>query len=217
MGQYSNALKFTNGTLDLTSTAAQEAYKLLSDLGRATSESTAKAIEANAPWEQVRGNWQKSYNDLVTLADGMGLSKTKAQELATQILVMPPSREIYIEARIKQAKSDIEGLIAAFEATPDAQTVTVEALTSDAIDDLEALGFKITRLPDGKTQVTTTTGSATSAITALRSLLQSIDGMTADTYTTHHISTIQTIVNQSIPGPHASGYNFGKSGGLASS
>lgn len=217
MGKYSNALKFTNGSLDTTSTVAQEAYKLLSDLGRATSETTAKAIEANAPWETVRGNWQKSYGDLVRLADGMGLSKTQAQELATQILGMPPSKDMWINARVAQAKTDIQSVIAAFDAAPDKQTVVVEALTADAIKHLEAVGFKTERLPDGKTKVTTLTGDATTAIETLRALLNGINGKTVSTYTNHYITSKYTslyMVKQIGPGDKGYGVYAPAMGGL---
>lgn len=192
MGKYADALKFTNGSLDTTSTAAQEAYKLLSDLAKATQESTSKAIEANAPWEQVRGNWQKSYGDLVRLADGMGLSKEQAQALATQILGMPPSKEIWFKARIEQARSDINSVVAAFKAAPDSQTVTVKALTADAIDRLKAVGFEVISLPDGKTQVTAATGTAKERITTLQYLLNALDGTVANTYANHYTTSYFT-------------------------
>jgi predicted nucleic acid-binding Zn-ribbon protein len=216
-GQYTEALKMQHGVLDLTNTSAQEAYKLLSDLASATKATTDKAIEAKQPWEQVRSNWQASYNDLVALADGMGLSKEQAQQLTTQILGMPPSREVWIQARVEQARSDIGSVIAAFEATPNAKSVTVSALTADAVRHLQSFGFKITHLPDGKTMVETATGSATTNIETLRSLLNGINGKTVNTYVNTHVNRIESIIKQSVPGPHASGYNFGRSGGLAGS
>lgn len=210
LGEYSNALKMNGGQLDLTSTSAQEAYKLLSDLARATKETTEKAVEANAPWERVRSNWQNSFNDLVRLADGMGLSKEQARALAEEIVGLPPTKDVYVRAQVEQARSDIQGVLAEFEKTPDTETVTVKALTADASRLLESLGFQITRLPDGKTQVHAATGGARSAIEHIRNLLNGIDGKTATTY----VSTVYSAINKGMT--RASGALSGTArGGLA--
>lgn len=193
--EHGNSLKFVNGELDLTSTASQEAYKLLSDLGRATSESTRKAEEAGAPWESIRQNWQKGFNDIVTLADGMGLSAEQARILAEQIVGIPPSKDIWIRARAEQAREDIERVIEAFKAAPNSHTVTVETLTADAIAALEAVGFKITRLPDGKTVVTTDNSQSITAIEQTEAALAALDGQTASTYANHYETTFRNVIN----------------------
>lgn len=200
--KYSDALKMNNGQLDLTSTAAQEAYKLLSDLASATKESTNKAMEANAPWEQVRANWQKSYTDLVNLADGMGLSKEQARLLAETILGIPPTKEIWLQARVEQARSDIQSVLTEFERAPDTETITVDALTADAVAALRSVGLIVTQLPDGKTRVDTATGEATTAIAVLRGLLNNLDGTTVNTYTNHNITTTKRTVVLGGTGPY---------------
>jgi hypothetical protein len=189
MGKYSEALKMVNGQVDTTNTTAQEAYKLLSDVARATSESTKKAMEANAPWNQIRTNWANSYKELVNLADGMGLNKEEAQDLINTILGAPPTKEMWIKARVAQAEQDIQGVIAAFEKAPDEHTITVDTLTADAEAVLKDFGFKITRLPDGKTEVTTDAGASLETLRLLNQAMNAIDGKIVNTYVNHNVTT----------------------------
>jgi hypothetical protein len=197
MGGYSDALKMVHGQVDLTNTSAQEAYKLLSDVAKATSESTKKAMEANAPWEQIRGNWASSYKELVNMADGMGLSKENAQELINTILGAPPTKEMWIKARVEQAQQDIQGVISAFEEAPDEHTITVDTLTADAEAVLRDFGFKITRLPDGKTEVTTDADNSLATLRNLNNAMNAIDGRIVNTYVNHNVTTFFREVRES--------------------
>jgi hypothetical protein len=198
-GKYSNALKMNKGQLDLTSTAAQQAYRNLSDFANATKESTAKAMEAHAPWEQIRANWQKGYTDLVNLADGMGLNKDQAKQLADLILGMPPSKEVWVQARVKQAQQDLDGVIAALEAAPNEKQISVKTLTADSIAALQQLGFTVAQLPDGSFTVTANTGTARTNVGKVQAARDALKGksitMSAEDASTGVINAIKNLVS----------------------
>jgi hypothetical protein len=157
---HASALKMVNGQLDLTSKSGQEAYDALSNVAKTTQEATNKAIEANAPWEQVTGRWKTGRDQLVTLADSMGLTSTEAKALADRILGMPPAKELIFKARTEEATANLDSVIAAFQATPGEKIITVKALGQDAMNLLRTMGFTITQLPDGQFQITAKTADA---------------------------------------------------------
>lgn len=187
--EYANTLKWTNGQVDVNNEASRTTYELLSKVAQTTKEATDKAIAANAPWEQIRGNWQQGYDNLVRLADGMGLSGEQARQLATQIMGIPPSREVVIKAAVQSAVAGLQSVMTAYQATPGQKTVTVQALTEDAMFYLRNLGFTVTRLPDGSVSVTSNAKSTKHDIDAIASAISFLDGKRAVTYTYHKVQT----------------------------
>lgn len=175
-GEYSNALKMNGKQLDLTTKAGQEAYEMLSQIASTTKESTDKAIEANAPWEQISKNWKGGYDQLVKLADGMGLSTEQAKYLATQILGMPPSKEIILKAKTEDAIASLDSVIAAMQAAPSSKEITVKTLSSDAIQLLQDIGFTVTQLPDGQFTITANTGTAKDNIDKVQAARDALKG-----------------------------------------
>lgn len=161
---YGKALKLVNGQVDLTTQSGRDAYDMLSKIAQATKEATSKALDANVPWATVKKNWDDGYNSIVRLADGMGLTKGQAQALATQILGIPPSKDVVLKARVSDAIASLDAVMAAMQATPGAKTITVKALSADAQQILEQLGYTVARLPDGTITITAKTGSASEGI-----------------------------------------------------
>lgn len=174
--EYTNALKMTKGQLDLTKQSGIDAYNMLSQIAQTTKESTDKAIEANAPWAQVRKNWQDGYNEVVRLADGMGLTAEEAGALATKIMGLPPSKTIELKARTEEVITGLNSVIAAANAMPNNETITVKTLTADAVGALRNLGFTVTQLPDGRFSVTAETGTAKSNIGKVQAARDALKG-----------------------------------------
>lgn len=177
---YSNALKTLNGQLDLNATlttkSGREAYEMLSKIASATKETTDKAIAANKPWEEVQKNWKTGYDNIVRLADGMGLTKEQAKQLATEILGIPPTKELVLKTRTEDAIASLNGVIAAMQASPSAKEISVKVLSADAQRLLEQLGFTVTQLPDGSFTITAKTGSASEKIAAVQAARDALQG-----------------------------------------
>lgn len=176
MSGYTDALKWNGTTVDLTTKSGIEAYEMLSSLAKVTQESTDKAQAANAPWEQIQKNWKDGYNDIVSLADGMGLSTEQAKVLAEQILGLPPTKDIVFKARTEEAIASLDGVIAAMKAAPDAKEITVKALSNDAIKLLQDIGFTVTQMPDGSFTITAKTGAAKENIGLVQAARDALKG-----------------------------------------
>lgn len=202
---YSHALKMNKGQLDLTTESGIKAYEMLSKIGQNTKEATDKAIAAKAPWDQVNKNWKDGYDNIVSLADGMGLSKEQAQQLATTILGLPPSTDVQVNAKVQSALTGIDAVIAQLKATPNAKKVTVTALSAEAVRALEDLGFKVTRLPNGKFSVEAKTADAKTNIDTLQAARDALQGKSI-TLTTHDrasgiLATVQRM-RDNLTGKH---------------
>lgn len=174
---YSHALKLVNGQLTTLSTqTGRDAYDMLSKIAQATKDSTDKAVAANVPWEQVQKNWKTGYDNIVRLADGMGLTKEQAKQLANQILGLPPEKSVVVKAQTADAITSLDGVIAAMKATPSAKTITVKTLSAEAEQLLEQLGFTVERLPDGTITITAKTGSASENIGKVQAARDGLQG-----------------------------------------
>lgn len=174
----SGALRMNNGQLDLTNQKALDAYQLLSKLASSTNEATKAAQDAHEPWTQVQATWKTGYDNIVRLADGMGLTDTQARDLADTILGMPPGKDIVFQARTKEAIDSLDGVISAIKAAPGKKEITVKTLSADAMAALEELGFKIKRLPDGKFKISALTGRAKDDIRGIQTLRDALKNKT---------------------------------------
>jgi hypothetical protein len=174
--KWGEALSWSNGQLERNGQAGRDAYEQLSNIARTTKEATDKAIEANAPWSQINERWKEGRASLISMADGWGLNKTQAQQLADQILGMPPSKEVFVKAETAGAINSLDGVIAAMEATPESETITVEALTGKAQKILEDLGYTVTRMPDGSFKISAEAGAASADIAAVQAARDRLAG-----------------------------------------
>ncbi len=195
--KYGEALKYSKGQLDLTTESSQKAYGWLSQIAAATKESTDAAIKSNAPWKQVQKQWQHGYDEVVKLADGMGLSKEKARLLADQIIGIP-NKEIFLQARTEQVKADLDSVIAAMQTMPNEETITVKTLTADSVTALKNLGFVVEQLPDGSFTVTAKTGTAEDNIGRVQGARDALKGknvtMSATDASTGVINAIKELI-----------------------
>jgi hypothetical protein len=199
------ALSMTGGKLNLNSQRARDAATALQDLATKTDEAASSARESGASWGRVNGIYSRGRSELVRLAQQMGLSRSEARQLASQILKIPNKT-----ARVKMDRADaIKGLRevkSAIAKTPGAKKVTVSTLNKQAIAALEAVGLKTKRLPNGRTVVYTSNGQALGSIGAVRNALANIPR--------HVTSTVSVYYRASNPGLLAKAHGRAQ-GGLA--
>jgi hypothetical protein len=174
--KWGEALTWSNGQLERNGQAGRDAYEMLSQIARTTQEATSKAEEANAPWEQINQRWKDGRQSLIELADGWGLNKEQAKQLADQILGIPPSKDVFVKAETAEAVTSLDAVIAAMEATPHEETITVQALAAEAQTILEDLGYTVTRLPDGTVKITAEAGAASAGIGAVQAARDKLSG-----------------------------------------
>ena len=158
--EHAGALKMRDGDLDLGTEKSREAEKVLSDLAADTDAAATAAREQGRSWEYVQGIMTRGQATFVDTATQMGLTKEQAEALARSYLKIPDSKTTTYEMRTEDAIAGLDSVIAAIQKTPGKKTVTVDALTADAVGLLQDLGFKVTRLPNGKFQVTADTQAA---------------------------------------------------------
>lgn len=178
---FADALHMSNGQLDLTNQKALDAYEFLSKVAGSTNAATKAAQDAHRPWSEVQATWRTGYDNLVHLADGMGLTREEAQFLAQQIVNMPDP-EINFKANTHEAITDLQSFIAAVKNAPGSKSVMLKTLSARAEAILRNFGYKVKRLPDGSVQVTAKTGTAASNIQYVKGILNSLDGTVATTY-----------------------------------
>lgn len=189
-----DSLTMTGGQLNLNSEKARNAATALQTLAQSTDDAAAKARESGSSWESVNGIYSRGRQKLVEYARQMGLSKSEAQTLASQILKIPDKKSTKIEMKREDAIAGLNAVIAKMKATPGSKSVTVKTLTGSAISALESLGFKVKRLPDGRFSVTANTGTARSNIAAVQGARDRLSGKTI-TITTRRVTVFETIIS----------------------
>ncbi|MFK0018188.1 phage tail protein [Streptomyces sp. NPDC090798] len=162
------ALSMNHGVLDLNSEKARNAASALQDLADKTDGAATSARESGSSWETVNGIYTRGRKAFIDSAIAMGLNKTEAKQLADQILGIPDKKATTLEMRTEDAVAGLDSVLGALKKTPNAKSVTVSALTDDAVGMLRDLGLKVTRLKDGRFQVTANGKPAKSAIDAVQ-------------------------------------------------
>jgi hypothetical protein len=162
------ALSMNHGVLDLNSEKARNAASALQDLADKTDGAATSARESGSSWETVNGIYSRGRSELVKSARAMGLTKAEAGQLADQILRIPDKKSTKLEMRTEDAVSGLDSVLSALKKTPNAKSVKVSALTDDAVSMLRDLGLKVTRLKDGRFQVTANGKPARDAIGAVQ-------------------------------------------------
>lgn len=100
------SLNMVNGVLDLNSPKAQEAATALSNLAQKTDEAAAANRESTGSWSGAIQIYERGRQQLVSTAQQMGLTKTEAEQLASQIL-KTPDKTAMLKADITDWKSKI--------------------------------------------------------------------------------------------------------------
>lgn len=115
------ALKENGRTLSLNSDAGRKNRDALSGIAAATDKVVAADLKNSASQKTVAADYQRGYNNIVKLAEGMGYTKSQASNLAKQMLHIPKD----IQSKIKllgvaSAKKQLAALTA-----PETKIITV--------------------------------------------------------------------------------------------
>lgn len=175
-GKYAHALKMVNGQLDFTSQKSRDAWKYVSDVASSTNAATKAAEDAHAPWKTVVDTWSTGHAAVARLADGMGLTKQQAQNLADQIVKMPSGKNIKLTARTADALNNLDSVVKAMQKAPNSKTITVKALGADARRLLQKIGFDVKQLPNGSFAITAHTGTAKSNLRQVQMARDALKG-----------------------------------------
>jgi len=192
------ALSMSGGVLNLNSEKARNAASALQDLADKTDGAAASARESGSSWETVNGIYSRGRSALIKNAEAMGLSKTEAAALASQILKIP-NKTATVRMNKEDAERGLNEFNAAVRRTPGSKSVTVKTLSKGAEQVLESFGLKVRRLPNGKTRISTANGQALSAIRNVAAALNQLDGKTARTYTTNSVTTLHKNQFYNVP------------------
>lgn len=128
------AARENNAGIDLNSKAARRNFdqvvrnrQALSDLGSATLAARDKMVAQGGTQAEVNAIMRRGYDAFVRAADGMRVSRAKADELARAIGLIPPAKNVKINAPTAGARAEADRLRAklqALERTYSARVVT---------------------------------------------------------------------------------------------
>jgi len=141
---HTTALKFSNGTINLNTQAARDAFGPLSDLAAKTDAAADAALKSGQSQDTANGIYAKGRSELITLAQRMGLTKTQAKQLADQIL-KTPNKTSTITVKTDAAKKQVAALKTALGGIK-SKTITLtvkESITSVALNATSALSHSV--------------------------------------------------------------------------
>lgn len=145
------------GVLNVDTEEGRAAQEIMSAIAKSTSEYVAKLTEAKAPQADINAAWARGREQLIGLADNLGISKEAITAYADQVLQTPESVTTTLKAEAEGAKKNVDelrGKIAKVDGKEAKSRATVEAFR--AMERLSAVESKLNAL-DGKTAVTTVT------------------------------------------------------------
>mgnify|MGYP003945246559 FL=1 len=172
-----DALKWSNGQLDLSSKAAREAWQPLSQLTAAAEESAKATLQQTGSQDKANRVLIDAHAHLVRVARQMGLSASEANTLADRLdNIKDPKIQVTVKAM--QAESDLRAFNAALKAAPNAKSVTLKTLSATAEQVLEKFGFKVAHLKNGQVRISAANGQALSAIRNVQGAVNSLHGKT---------------------------------------
>ncbi|NED75282.1 phage tail protein [Streptomyces sp. SID9944] len=196
------ALSMNNGVLNLNSEKARNAASALQDLADKTDAAATSQRDAGASWETVNGIYDRGREKFIAAARAMGLSKTEAQALASELMQVPTDVKTRVTMEDEDATTSLNSFNAAVKATPGAKSVTLKTLSSTAEKVLEGFGYKVTHLKNGKVSVSASAGQALSRIGDVARAIASL-----------HDRTITLTANYRITGSGAAQVAYSKAGG----
>lgn len=94
MGGMSQALNENKTDFDLTTEAGRLANSTFQDIAKSGMDLTKAMAENGATQDELQANLDQTYDDLVTAAQGMGLSEQAAEDLAREVLGIPDGVDI---------------------------------------------------------------------------------------------------------------------------
>ncbi|MEU5284118.1 hypothetical protein AB0G97_08875 [Streptomyces sp. NPDC020755] len=152
--KHSDALKISNGELNLNSAEAREAQGVLTELARKTEGSVTAARDSGKSWEYAKGQYDRGRAALIRSADAMGLNREQAVRLADQIL-QTPNKTAYLKGDVADLKAKLADAKARLKAAPSGKTAKIKGEISDLQNKLAAAQRRVDAL-HGKTITITT-------------------------------------------------------------
>src|SRR5690606_25725165 len=213
-----DSFKENGATLDLNSEAGRKNGQAMSAAAKAHDEMLAAGLAAGESLGSMTKKSDQLRGEMLRLAQATGMSESQAREYVNTLLGVPGEIKTAVKLERQQAVDGLHEVQEEIRKTPGAKSVKVETLNAAAIKALEEVGLKTKRLPDGRTEVFTKNGSAISNIAAVNRALDRLDGKTAHTYTTHHVTTVRREIAASNtsgrPGQGEGGFSKYASGGF---
>lgn len=178
-------------TLDLNSESGRKNGQAMSSAAAAHDEMMAAGLAAGDSLSSMTEKSDTLRAEMLRLAESTGMTDAQAREYVNTLLGTPEEVKTAVRLEREDAMTGLRAVQEEIRETPDAKTVVVDTLNAAAIKALEEVGFTTRTLPDGRTEVTTKNGGAIRNITSVRLALDNLDGKTAHTYTTHHVTTVR--------------------------
>ncbi|KAB2976046.1 hypothetical protein F8R89_31055 [Streptomyces sp. SS1-1] len=227
------SLNVVNGVLDLNSPKAQAAATALSNLAQKTDEAAAANRESTGSWSGAIQIYERGRQQLVSTAQQMGLTKTEAEQLASQIL-KTPNKTAMLKADITDWKSKISEADKQLKSAKGEKKAKLTADVADwrlkvALAERQLLGAKASKqakltadigvwqakVKQAETQLKTAKGSKKATLTAnIQDLQRKVRKAKEDLATVRSKSV--TITAHYTPAKRSDGLTFlGASGRLA--
>ncbi|QPR39598.1 phage tail tape measure protein [Brevibacterium casei] len=151
--EVSKAVSENGRTLDITTEAGRANQDVLFGIADAGRDAANSMAENGASQEQVQGQLQRTYDDLVSTAGKFGLNAKEAENMARKVLGIPDN--VTVETWMSDAAEEkAKDTKVAADDIPKNVKVNVDADTKDADDDLAAVKEKVEKLPNKTIWVT---------------------------------------------------------------
>lgn len=164
--EHAGALKFVNGQLQITNQAQSEAVRSVDSFASSVESAGLAIYQQTGSWTQAQKVWESGRGTLIKNLQTMGLTGTQAEQVASSVLKIPSQKDINMQIK-GNIKADLDGVAAAFRASPSSKTIKVSVLSEQAERILEDMGFKVTHLKDGSFEITANSKGAKDELTAL--------------------------------------------------
>ncbi|MEV7994927.1 hypothetical protein AB0O67_24345 [Streptomyces sp. NPDC086077] len=211
------SFKENGATLDLNTEAGRANAQAMSGAAKANDEMLAAGLAAGESLGSMTKKSDGLRSEMLRLAEATGMTDREAREYVNTLLGTPAEVKTAVRLEREDAISGLKAVQTEIRNTPGAKSVRVDTLNAAAIKALEQVGLKTRQLPDGKTEVYTANGKALVSISAVNRALNNLDGKTAHTYTTHHVTTVRREIaaanNTGRPQQGEGGYSKYASGG----
>ncbi|MDX3064040.1 hypothetical protein PV518_17925, partial [Streptomyces sp. ND04-05B] len=127
---HSDALRITNGELNLNSEKARTAQAALTDLARKTEGNVTAARDSGKSWEYAKGQYDRGRAALIRSADAMGLTRAQAVTLAGQIM-KTPNKTAYLKGNLSDLQAKLADAKTRLAKAPSSKTAAIRGEISD--------------------------------------------------------------------------------------
>ncbi|MDJ0461551.1 hypothetical protein [Streptomyces sp. H27-C3] len=123
---HGDALRMSNGELNLNTEKARTAQAALTDLARKTEENVSSARNSGKSWDYAKGQYDRGRAAIIRSADAMGLSRNQAVRLADQIM-RTPNKTAYLKGNLSDLQAKLAAAKDRLGKVPDSRKAQVRA------------------------------------------------------------------------------------------